>query len=212
MQGFVGVTNHIWPHKPRNQVHLYRKPEAWCLSPIQSLNPSPCCMSFTAVCPMSYNIQSFLDDVDNLTCKDNSTTSSDLNHAFPPENSISYTGNYQSQVHWKENSFDSWQATASLHGSSAQLAYAGQKGAYYPPATYQNSSNLAKSYLLHQHWAPSAFLEQTPRSMEDGAQTPCPPNDDGPQTHRTALALARHRTRSGVKTLLRAILRCYWRF
>ena len=39
--------------------------------------------------------------------EDNTTPSSDLNHAFPPENSISYTGNYQSQVHWKENSFDS---------------------------------------------------------------------------------------------------------
>ena len=33
--------------------------------------------------------------------EDNTTPSSDLNHAFPPENSISYTGNYQSQVHWK---------------------------------------------------------------------------------------------------------------
>ena len=39
--------------------------------------------------------------------EDNTTPSSDLNHAFPPEYSISYTGNYQSQVHWKENSFDS---------------------------------------------------------------------------------------------------------
>jgi hypothetical protein len=120
-----------------------------------------------AVCPVSYNIQSFLDDVDNLSFKDNmcnlnfrdsfSSATSEINNSTTNasfhENFASNVGGLQSQGIWKENSFDGREFIPQSASFNAHTPLISQQSF----SISFNSSNgyisaCPKTYLLPGHW------------------------------------------------------------